>query len=64
MRVPLDWLHEYCRPPLETSSLAERLTMTGTKVERDPPLWRRLGREVRGRAGCSRPRSGTPTPTG
>src|ERR1700736_5490588 len=33
MRVPLDWLQEYCRPPLSTTELAERLTMTGTKVE-------------------------------
>ncbi len=33
MRVPLDWLHEYCHPTLSTTDLAERLTMTGTKVE-------------------------------
>ncbi|MDQ6816703.1 MAG: phenylalanine--tRNA ligase subunit beta, partial [Actinomycetota bacterium] len=33
MRLPLEWLHEYCRPPLDTHALAERLTMTGTKVE-------------------------------
>ena len=33
MRVPIEWLHEYCRPELKTSELAERLTMTGTKVE-------------------------------
>ncbi|MBV9309576.1 MAG: phenylalanine--tRNA ligase subunit beta [Solirubrobacterales bacterium] len=33
MRVPLHWLQEYCHPPLETSELAQRLTMTGTKVE-------------------------------
>ena len=33
MRVPLEWLHEYCRPELDTEALAERLTMTGTKVE-------------------------------
>ncbi len=33
MRVPLEWLHQYCRPPLGTDALAERLTMTGTKVE-------------------------------
>jgi phenylalanyl-tRNA synthetase beta chain len=33
MRVPLEWLHEYCRPALETVALADRLTMTGTKVE-------------------------------
>ena len=33
MRVPLHWLHQYCKPPLETDELAQRLTMTGTKVE-------------------------------
>jgi phenylalanyl-tRNA synthetase beta chain len=33
MRVPLEWLHEYCRPGLELEQLAERLTMTGTNVE-------------------------------
>lgn len=33
MRVPLHWLHEYCRPAMDTHSLAQRLTMTGTKVE-------------------------------
>ncbi|HEY6396721.1 MAG TPA: phenylalanine--tRNA ligase subunit beta, partial [Solirubrobacteraceae bacterium] len=34
MRVPLNWLHEYCRPPLDTEALAERLALTGTEVER------------------------------
>jgi phenylalanyl-tRNA synthetase beta chain len=34
MRVPLDWLHEYCRPALDAHALAERLAMTGTEVER------------------------------
>jgi phenylalanyl-tRNA synthetase beta chain len=33
MRVPLEWLQEYCKPELDASKLAERLTMTGTKVE-------------------------------
>jgi phenylalanyl-tRNA synthetase beta chain len=33
MRVPLEWLYQYCHPPLETAQLAERLTMTGTNVE-------------------------------
>jgi phenylalanyl-tRNA synthetase beta chain len=33
MRLALEWLHEYCRPELGTAALAERLTMTGTKVE-------------------------------
>ncbi|HEY5188776.1 MAG TPA: phenylalanine--tRNA ligase subunit beta [Solirubrobacteraceae bacterium] len=34
MRVPIEWLHEYCRPELTTAALAERLAMTGTEVER------------------------------
>ena len=34
MRVPLEWLHEYCHPPLDAAALAERLAMTGTEVER------------------------------
>ena len=34
MRVPLEWLHEYCSPELDTFTLAERLAMTGTEVER------------------------------
>jgi phenylalanyl-tRNA synthetase beta chain len=33
MRVPLDWLREYCDPDLDTAGIEERLTMTGTKVE-------------------------------
>ena len=33
MRVPIDWLHEYCRPNLDTAALADRLAMTGTNVE-------------------------------
>ncbi|HEY7835811.1 MAG TPA: phenylalanine--tRNA ligase subunit beta [Solirubrobacteraceae bacterium] len=33
MRVPLPWLREYCDPPLDTTGVEERLTMTGTKVE-------------------------------
>src|SRR5271169_3285484 len=33
MRVPLDWLREYCDPALDAKGLEERLTMTGTKVE-------------------------------
>ncbi len=33
MRVPLDWLREYCDPPLDVRAIEERLTMTGTKVE-------------------------------
>ncbi len=34
MRVPLEWLHDYCAPSLEAADLAERLAMTGTEVER------------------------------
>ena len=34
MRVPLEWLHEYCAPQLDAHALAERLAMTGTEVER------------------------------
>ena len=34
MRVPIEWLHQYCAPELSTSRLAERLAMTGTEVER------------------------------
>ena len=33
MRVPLDWLLEYCDPGLDVEAIEERLTMTGTKVE-------------------------------
>ncbi len=33
MRVPLDWLREYCAPGLDVKRVEERLTMTGTKVE-------------------------------
>ncbi len=34
MRVPLEWLHEYCDPQLDAHQLAERLALTGTEVER------------------------------
>jgi phenylalanyl-tRNA synthetase beta chain len=33
MRVPLEWLREYCDPDLDVRGIEERLTMTGTKVE-------------------------------
>jgi phenylalanyl-tRNA synthetase beta chain len=33
MKVPLNWLYEYCSPGLDTQQIEERLTMTGTKVE-------------------------------
>jgi phenylalanyl-tRNA synthetase beta chain len=34
MRVPFSWLREYCDPGTDAASLAERLAMTGTEVER------------------------------
>jgi phenylalanyl-tRNA synthetase beta chain len=33
MRVPLNWLREYCDPQLDTAGIEQRLTMSGTKVE-------------------------------
>jgi phenylalanyl-tRNA synthetase beta chain len=33
MRVPVEWLREYCDPDLDVAGIEERLTMTGTKVE-------------------------------
>ena len=33
MRVPVEWLREYCDPDLDVHGIEERLTMTGTKVE-------------------------------
>ncbi len=34
MRVPLQWLAEYCDPALDVRALATRLAMTGTEVDR------------------------------
>ncbi|MGH2905271.1 MAG: phenylalanine--tRNA ligase subunit beta [Solirubrobacterales bacterium] len=34
MRVPMEWLNEYCRSGIAPDELAERLAMTGTEVER------------------------------
>ena len=34
MRVPVEWLHEYCHPGLDAAALADRLAMTGTEAER------------------------------
>ncbi|MGB6425996.1 MAG: phenylalanine--tRNA ligase subunit beta, partial [Solirubrobacterales bacterium] len=34
MRVPWSWLKEYCDPGSDPEQLAERLSMTGTEVER------------------------------
>ena len=33
VKVPLNWLREYCSPELDIAAIEERLTMTGTKVE-------------------------------
>ncbi len=34
MRVPVEWLHEYCAPDMPVGELATRLAMTGTEVDR------------------------------
>ncbi len=34
MRVPVEWLHEYCAPDIPVGDLATRLAMTGTEVDR------------------------------
>jgi phenylalanyl-tRNA synthetase beta chain len=34
MRVPVEWLYEYCAPELSAQELASRLALTGTEVER------------------------------
>jgi phenylalanyl-tRNA synthetase beta chain len=34
MRVPLEWLHEYCAPHMDAHTLAELLALSGTEVER------------------------------
>ncbi len=34
MRVPLEWLHDFCAPGLAVRELATRLAMTGTEVDR------------------------------
>ena len=34
MRVPVEWLSEYCAPDLPVDELATRLAMTGTEVDR------------------------------
>jgi phenylalanyl-tRNA synthetase beta chain len=34
MRVPIEWLREYCAPEITAEQLAERLAMTGTEVDR------------------------------
>ena len=61
MRVPLEWLAEYCDPGLDARALAERLAMTGTEVDRILHHGVAQPRGVRRRA-RARP-SSTPTPT-
>jgi phenylalanyl-tRNA synthetase beta chain len=34
MRVPIEWLHEYCAPHIDAHTLAQRLALSGTEVER------------------------------
>ncbi|MGI8512090.1 MAG: phenylalanine--tRNA ligase subunit beta [Solirubrobacteraceae bacterium] len=34
MRLPLEWLHDYCRPELSPDVLASRLTLAGLELER------------------------------
>ncbi len=34
MRAPVQWLREFCDPPVSVEQLAERLAMTGTEVDR------------------------------
>jgi phenylalanyl-tRNA synthetase beta chain len=34
VRVPIEWLHDYCEPHMDTPTLAQRLALTGTEVER------------------------------
>jgi phenylalanyl-tRNA synthetase beta chain len=34
MRVPVEWLHDYCAPHMDAYTLAERLALSGTEVER------------------------------
>ena len=38
MRVPVSWLKDYVDIDLDVETLAERLTMTGTKVEAVIPV--------------------------
>jgi phenylalanyl-tRNA synthetase beta chain len=62
MRVPLEWLREYCAPPLDARALAERLTMTGTEGRARRAPRRRRARAVRRRRVLEAAAS-TPTPT-
>ncbi len=63
MRVPVEWLDEYCSPDLTVDELATRLAMTGTEVDRVEHHGVRRARALRRRPRAVR-RSSTPTPTG
>ena len=38
MRIPEQWLRQFCDPPIDTQALAERLTMGGLEVESIEPV--------------------------
>ncbi len=38
MRIPEGWLRQFCDPPIDTQSLADRLTMGGLEVEAIEPV--------------------------
>ena len=38
MRIPEQWLRQFCDPPIDTQSLADRLTMGGLEVEAIEPV--------------------------
>ena len=38
MRIPEQWLRQFCDPPIDTASLADRLTMGGLEVEAIEPV--------------------------
>jgi phenylalanyl-tRNA synthetase beta chain len=38
VRIPEQWLRQFCDPPLDTQTLAERLTMGGLEVEAVEPV--------------------------
>ena len=52
MLLPLLWLHDYCDPGLDVGALGERLTMTGTEVERVLHARRRPRSSTSSSAGC------------
>ena len=44
MRVPIEWLHDYVEPHMDAHTLAQRLALTGTEVERGRAPRHRLDR--------------------